>query len=359
MLSDVQDIIATMRQERDAFHTAITGKTDLLNEKYLEQRVEEICQIEKYDRLNRSYKTLMERNNVLTAENEVLEELNIESDGKLYISEYETYEARRDLRQYKKKIKNDTHDRKISINCALELDHLDFIGYTSGTCEGCEYKRKRWVIMNEKRFEEIQIRTEICTKKELRHDKVVCQLRQLNVSISQRLKELRTNHSKKQVKFERQIKTLKTEATLSTRRLNEFKENFKTRLDKSIFNKINQHNDKKMDLERLINTYQKHTDDIRTLKQYVIIEQFINDTCYERTGVKRDYNSYPIVYNNIRDFAELKGIDSFTREAFGISAVQFGEIFTALKNERVDVAHPTVGEIDIETVQQIVKQRTL
>jgi hypothetical protein len=362
MLSDIHDTIATMPQERDEFHATITEKFDLIkrqhDEQYLDQKVQQIFhreQQEKYDRLTRSYASLKERNKVLTNGNRVLEELNTEAEGRLAMSEYETYEARRDLRLYQRQVEDETHGHKISINCALTLDHYDFIGYTSGTCEGCEFKRKKWVILNEKRFEEIQIRNEICTKKEKVHDKVVLQLRQLNVSITQRLKEMRTNHSKSKTGFERRIKTLKTEVNMSTRRLNEFKANFKTRLDESITQTEDLTHTK--NLELLIESFQTHTDDIRTLKQYAVLERFIRDTCYERTGVKRDYRAYPPVYNNIYDLVELKGIESFLIEAFGLTVAEFCEVFTALKNDRIGIAHPTVGRIDIETVQQIVKQR--
>jgi hypothetical protein len=220
---------------------------------------------------------------------------------------------------------------------------------------GVSLKKKKWVILSEKRFDEILIKNEICTKKEANHDKVVLQLRQLNVSLTQRLKEMRTNHNKSKTGFERRIKTLKTEVDMSTRRLNEFKANFKTRLEESITETKEKAKD--LDLERLIETYQTHTDNIHTLKQYAIVEQFINDMCYERTGLKRNYKAYPSVYNNIYDLVGLKGIDSFLSEAFGMEVAEFGAMFMALKNDRIGIAHPTVGEIDIETVQQIVKQR--
>lgn len=367
MLDEFKNTIEEMKQERDEFHDAIIERFTKRFTKTVKQmrqdrtKWEEIYQEEhqeKYDRLSRSYDSLLEKHKASSKQNRMLEVLNDELEEKKYISEYNAYEHMRDLQEYqaefqyfKDRSKKETHGHKISINCALELDHYDFIGYTSGTCKGCEFKRKKWVILSEKRFDEILIKNEICVKKEANHDKAVISLRQLNVSLTQRLKEMRTNHNKNQAKFERRIKTLKTEVNMSTRRLNEFKANFKARLDESVIKT------KDLDLERLIETYQTHTDNIHTLKQYAIVEQFINDMCYERTGLKRNYKAYPSVYNNIYDLVGLKGIESFLREAFSLTVAEFGAMFMALKNDRIGIAHPTVGEIDIETVQQIVKQR--
>jgi hypothetical protein len=356
MLDEIMNTLEEMRQERNEFHDVVIKRftkkvTTMRQEMRQESQPQEIAQQEKYDRLSRSYTSLKERNRVLTKENRVLEQLSTEENGRLFIAEYETYEARQELRRYKQEVKDETHSHKISINCALELDHYDFIGYTSGTCDGCEFKKKKWVILAEKRFDEILIKNEICTKKEANHDKVVLQLRQLNVSLTQRLKEMRTNHSKSQAKFERRIKTLKTEVDMSTRRLTEFKANFKARLDESVIKT------KDLDVERLIETYQTHTDNIHTLKQYAIVEQFINDMCYERTGLKRNYKAYPPIYNNIYDLVGLKGIESFLSEAFSLTVAEFMSVFMTLKNDRISIAHPTVGKIDIESVQQIVKQR--
>ena len=231
------------------------------------------------------------------------------------------------------------HGEKVYIGCSFDLDSDEQYAVIEGKyCKRHKKQRPTFCVMRATGLNQLITERDILKKKQDNNDEV-------HKSLKEQLSKMRAKLKTQQEQHDRRIEAMETALTVKKRELaaikgnlQRFKHDFKARLN----------NDKKQikeDAEQLIETYEQFHQNCIVLKDYAIMEQYINDLCYKRTGKKRDYNTSPPIHNNIYTMLGLKNIDKHIAQTFNITKKEFVNMFTALKAERIQIAHPDISSV--------------
>lgn len=240
-------------------------------------------------------------------------------------------------------IKDKTSGFKIYVSCALEFEKGDeFYSYTR-FCEDHQHTIEPVVVLRSAHFHDILNEREILRKKQKTQDIREENLKRLNHKHKQTIQG-QTNKYKKETnklneKLHRELNEWKTKYYQTQQKYVKFKSSFAETL-----------NQEKENTAKLIETYEQYYENIQVLADYQVLDDYINNLCYERTGKSRNYQAMPPVYNNIYTLKQIKGIKAHIRDTFNMELSEFVDRFLFLKKTRNNIAHPECTQADIADI---------
>lgn len=345
-LNDLKQVIFDIKRTNCSYRDTVCLKLDKLEKKIyrLKNQIKE---------LKKELAHEQEVNKEITRDKNVYWDIiqyNRKDKERIQVLEWENEVLKSEIEEYTRS----THGKNVFIACEFDINHTDYITY-KGYCQAHKKHTPTFAILKYKRFDEILTEQTILKAKQTKQDKREDGLRDLNKKIMNKLKEQNILHKNQMKKIKKDTaKKIKEYATLyntTESRYNAFKTNFKNQIQTAT-------ETIKTNAEKLITTYEQHHESVKVLKEYGVVEQFINNVCYERTGRKRNYNAQPPIYNNIYTLQQLKGINTYIKDTFDMNTSDFVTLFLVLKAKRCGIAHPEVGKQanDIITVQQIIER---
>lgn len=253
--------------------------------------------------------------------------------------------------KHKRKGENILSNR-VFVPCNFSLYDDNYMLYGGRWCKDHQVRTSTWGIMKGKAMLDMIDRVQILESKDKNTAKREQTLRDLNKKMILALKENNTCHRNKLNKMENDLKYQKTKC----KETKQMYDDFKARYVRRVQTQINDVGQKLLDAETLVETYTKHKEQIEILKDYEALDDFIKSTCYERSGVERDYYAVPPVYNNIYTMKKLMNIEDLIKTSFNMSIHEFTHMFLGLKNRRVIIAHPKVKTANITILKRIISK---
>lgn len=223
-----------------------------------------------------------------------------------------------------------THTGRIDIGCQFNLNHdTDYAIIKAWKCITHNETIPAYAVMKLTHLEELLLKRDILQDKQKAQDSREDNLKRINSKLKETIKGQAKKHKRERLEFNQSLGKLKLEYHQTQERYISFKAGFKRKL-----------NDNTEHARRLIDTYETYIEQVKTLNEYQILDDYINAVCKNRTGKARNYNTNPPTYNNIHTFNGLKGIRKLTQELYGLTLPEFVRKYQELKRKRNMIAHP-------------------
>ena len=201
----------------------------------------------------------------------------------------------------------------------------------------CDNLYKISVTLNKSIISDLLEKNKIHNAKIERQKKGIEQLRLLNTKILTKMKETRVNYNNKKNDINKQLENAKKNIK---QQMNDLERGLIKQFDAD----AKKQND---EIQAKINKNRQYELGMSILNKYSAFDRYIADVCFKYTGLKRNFDTYPYVYNNIHDFVKLPNIDKFVKETLNVSIEKFKNIFLLAKRERNRIAHPYVSEDNV------------
>ena len=199
-------------------------------------------------------------------------------------------------------------------------------------------------IKRKEHIKELLIKNEILSKKQDKHEKVIESLKKLNVKMTTRLKTVKNTHDREIHKITKSLNEANQLIGKEKERFKNFKKQSGTRCerhhaelaeDRALYDDY---------ISKLEEDSKDYKDQVDTLREYAVLDTFIQKTCEEITGLTRNYNTTPVIYNNLHTLLSLRNNGVYIQRAYNMSVNNFKQLVNRVRTRRNIIAHPVIRE---------------